>query len=288
MNATSLALTSSQRVSYNDLYFRIAACLIGSHILIVYGETLSTFQILLIPGYYYSLAGSFAIAMILFAFIREVVKRLDARFDWKHRAVERAGMQLLTGLVLPGVMAFLMAFVYFRIRGGINIFNTSYLRYDFDFIIALLLMINLYYIAYYFYARWHQAEKVLRELVIPAGSTEAVPKNTFQVSKGSGNILLPVSGIAYIYRDRDSNFLRTVTGEDYYIPETLDEVQQQLPEDLFFRANRQFIIHRNACTGYDLLSYGKLKANIVPAFNEEVVVSQKRAQAFKKWMESIR
>ncbi|XHR94277.1 LytTR family transcriptional regulator DNA-binding domain-containing protein [Mucilaginibacter sp. UC70_90] len=282
----NLALTGSQRVGYHDLYFRIVACLIGSHILIVYGETLSTFQILLIPGYYYSLAGSFAIAMILFAFIRSVVKQLDIKFDWNHRTIERIGMQVLTGLVLPGVMAFLMAFLYFRVRGGINIFNTSYLRYDFDFIIALLLMINLYYIAYYFYARWHQAEKILRELVIPESNTETVTKTTFRVSKGSGNLLLSLSEIAYIYRNEESNFLRTVNGEDYYITETLDEVQQQLPDEIFFRANRQFVINRSACNGYELLTYGKLKANVSPAFNEEIVISQKRALAFKKWLES--
>lgn len=285
MNTTSLTLTGSHPVSYSDLYFRIVACLVGSHILLIYGETQSVFQILLLPGYYYSLIGSFLIAMILFALIRWVVKKLDTRFDWKKRTLERTGMQVVTGLILPCFLAFLLAFVYFQVRAGINILNTSYVRYDFDFIIALLLLINLYYVAYYFYVRWHQAEKLLAEMVVSADKGAKPAKKTFQVSKGAQNLLVNVEDIAYVFRDDESNFLRTVNGENYYIADTLDEVQQQLPETSFFRANRQFVLNRRACSGYELLTYGKLKANVSPAFNAEVVISQKRALAFKKWLE---
>ena len=96
--------------------------------------------------------------------------------------------------------------------------------------------------------------------------------------------MLPIDEIAYFYRRNDTNFLRTTKGEDFFINESLDEVQQQLPERRFFRANRQLIVHRKALKGFDLLSYGKLEATLVPPIDEEVVISQKRAAAFKKWI----
>lgn len=69
-------------------------------------------------------------------------------------------------------------------------------------------------------------------------------RDTFHVSKGAANVLLGMDQIAYCYRKDESNFLRTVTGEDFYINLSLDEVQEQLPERNFFRINRQMIAHR--------------------------------------------
>ena len=75
-----------------------------------------------------------------------------------------------------------------------------------------------------------------------------------------------------------------MAGEDFYIGQSLDEMQQLLPEKLFFRLNRQMLAHRDTCRAYHLLTYGKLGAELVPPFKSEVIVSQKRAAAFKDWM----
>nr|WP_067054281.1 LytTR family DNA-binding domain-containing protein [Mucilaginibacter sp. L294] len=277
--------TYQPQVKYNDLYLRLTACLVASHIIIVYGETESVFQILLTPGYYKSLAGSFVIAFILFTALRKICLLLDKKFDWKQRSIERVGLQFIFGLVIPGIFAFMLAAFYFRLN-GINIFRTTYLRYDFQFILLQILLINAYYITYYFYARWSYAELVLKSLSKDLDKVESNPvKETFQVAKGASNILLPINDIAYCYRDGDTNFLRTFTGEDFFISQSLDEVQLQLPEKRFFRANRQMIIHRSSCKGFELITYGKLKAIVSPSFSDDITISQKRALAFKKWID---
>jgi hypothetical protein len=271
-------------VKYNDLYFRLIACLIGAHILVAYGETLSIFQMLLMPYYYYALIPSFLIAAILFYIIRAINIQLDKKFDWAERPLQRAGTQIFFAFIIPAFCAFLMAFAYFVIR-GINIFQTTYLKYDFQFILLQLLLINLYYVAYHFYQKWSHAEKTIARLALKQTDSMLGTKETFQVSKGATNILLPVDGIAYIFRDGDSNYLRTVSGEDYFVNNALDEVQQQLPEEMFFRANRQLIVNRQACKAYDLLAYGKLELKLWPSFTTNAVVSQKRAKEFKQWMD---
>lgn len=283
-NPETVSYRDVTTIKYNDIYFRMIACLIGAHILVAYGETFSIFQMLLMPYYYYALIPSFLIAAILFYIIRAINIQLDKRFDWAEWPVQRAGTQIFFAFIIPAFCAFLLAFTYFVIR-GINIFQTTYLKYDFQFILLQLLLINLYYVAYHFYLKWSQAEKTISQLALKHTGPQAATKHTFQVSKGATNLLLPVDGIAYFYRDGESNYLRTVNGEDYFINITLDDVQQQLPEDIFFRANRQLIIHRQACKAYDLLDYGKLQMTLDPSLATDAVVSQKRAKDFKQWID---
>jgi hypothetical protein len=287
MQEAPLIYTNKRQLQYKDFYLRLVACLIASHIIVVYGETESVFEMLLTKDYYYAVGYSFVIAFILFTIVRQTFIWLDKKFDWMEQPVVRLGLQVFFGLIIPGFLAFMLAASYFRIRAGINILHTSYLRYDFQFILLQLLLINFYYVGYYFYGRWSQAEQVIGNLSKSSISeNNGFAKDTFQVSKGSKNLLLPVDEIAYCYREGESNFLRSMTGEDFFISQSLDEVQQVLPENKFFRANRQLVVHRKACKGYDLLTYGKLKAKVYPEFPADIVISQKRAVAFKTWVET--
>jgi hypothetical protein len=281
----NLDTTTSQPVQYHDLYLRLAACMLGTHILIVYGETKSTLEMLLTPAYYYAFIGSFIIAFILVSVVRQTFIRLDKVYDWMVQPLVRCCLQLLFGLVIPGILALILAALYFKVR-GYNILHTSYLRYDFQFILLQLLLINIYYLAYYFYGRSLQSKSIIENI----SKTNKVLSNpvlneTFQVSRGLTTLLLPIDEIAYCFRIAESNFLRTIAGEDFFISQSLDEIQQQLPKNKFFRINRQMIAHRQTCKSFDLLSYGKLKTQLQPAYNEEVIISQKRALAFKNWLD---
>ncbi len=277
--------TKHQPIAYKDLYLRLIACIAATHIIIEYGETQSTFELLLNPDYYYAFIGSFAIAFLLFTAVRAISLKLDDHFDWMEQPVYRTSLQAFFGFLMPGLFAFLLAALYFKVR-GYNILHTSYLRYDFQFILLQILIINCYYVAYYFYGRWLQARSVIEKM---SKAKHVLPdigfNETFQVSKGATNVLLPMDEIAYCYRREETNFLRTIKGEDFFISQSLDEVQQQLPESKFFRINRQMIAHRQTCKSFDMLSYGKLKAALHPAFNEEIIISQKRALAFKNWIQ---
>lgn len=275
-------ITLDHKVSYSDLYLRLAACLAASHIIVVYGESRSVFEIMLVPEYYIAVIGSTIIAFILFSIVRFITIRLDLIFPWRSRTTERIGMQFFFGFVLPSFCAFLLAAFYFYIRGG-NILKTTYLRYDFQVVMMQLLLINIYYVAYYFYQQWHNVEKKIAGLYRP-DQQQSTTKETFIVNKGAGSIVLHIDEIAYCYRSDESNFVRTAAGEDFFISLSLDEMQQQLPDQKFFRANRQVLVHRQAIKGYGLLAYGKLEAYLHQALDVEVIISQKRAKDFKNWL----
>lgn len=276
----------SHTTGYHDLYFRIALSLLASHIIIAFGEQESFFELLVMPDYYRSLLFSFIIAFILVTVVNVVTIRLDRRYGWGHRPWLRAILQALLGLLLPSILAFLLAFFYFSMY-GLFILDTPYLKYDFPVIVLMLVLLNVYYLAYYFFRRWQIAERKSAEKVESIDNSANETKNgreTFLVQRGAQSIPLPVDTIAYFYRDGDYNYLTTFEEDRYLIPQTLDEVEAQLDKLLFFRANRQFIVHHKACTHFSSLDYGKLELFVSPTAKESIVISQRRAKSFKEWM----
>lgn len=272
--------------SYKDLPFRIIIALLAAHIIVSFGEKESLFQLLLMPDYYRSLGFSFVIAFILVCIVHATTVSLDRRFDWRSVPVVRAGLQFSLALLLPAILAFLLAFFYFR-AFGLHILDTLYLKYDFPVIVLMLVLLNIYYLAFYFYRRWRDAEQLAAS--IPDSVTEAEAQQGhvefFLVQQGASSIPIPVPDIACFYRDGDYNFLKTFEGTTHLVSQTLDEIESRLHSRHFFRANRQVIIQFRACTAYETLAYGKLEIKAQPALKEPIVVSQRKARQFREWME---
>ena len=65
---------------------------------------------------------------------------------------------------------------------------------------------------------------------------------------------------------------------------SLDDFLKQLDPDLFFRANRQFIININSVESYRTDSYGKLIAKLKAPNVITIDISREKAQAFKSWL----
>lgn len=270
-------------VRYNDLSLRIIASVLAAHFIVVYGVEKTFFQILLTPIYYVAMAASITIAFILITFVRWVFIKLDRRFDWVIRPVERSGLQLLFGLVAPGILAFILAFIYFSLR-GMNILDTLYLRFDYPIILLLILFLNLYYLAYYFYGRMRIAETMLPKSLIADSENLDGNSRTFLVTQGVKSLPIPLEKIAYFFREGDLNFLRTFDVEDFPISYSLDEVQQSIGEANFFRANRQMLVNRNACKHFEALPYNKLELFVEPGYKHSIVISQKRNKSFREWL----
>lgn len=266
---------------YKDLYFRLILSLAAAHILVAFGEKHSLSELLLMPEYYISVLGSFLIAFILVSTVRWLNIKLDQRVDWMEQPLHRTGLQILLVVMVPGILAFLLAAIYFKLQ-GINILNTVYLRWDFPLILLMLVLLNVYYIAYYFYLYAIGNEKKADAADQPS---EEQIKEVFLVNAGAKNIPLPVEEISYFFRVYEVNYLRTADNKDYMISQSLDEVQLQLDNKQFFRANRQLLVNFKACRHFEQLPYGKLQLFVQPEYKETVIISQKRAKQFREWME---
>lgn len=112
-------------------------------------------------------------------------------------------------------------------------------------------------------------------------------RNRFLVKTGTRLISLAVEEVAYFMAHEKLVFAVKWDGTKHIMDYTLDELEQMLDEQQFFRANRQFIVHIKAVQSINASVNGKLKLNLLPApfTQEEISVSRDKAQDFKDWLD---
>ena len=79
-------------------------------------------------------------------------------------------------------------------------------------------------------------------------------------------------------------FIRTKENQKFFIDYTLEDLEASLDPKQFFRVNRQFIVGGECVEAIHTWFNGKLKVDIKPKPEEEVVISREKANDFKKWM----
>ncbi len=111
-------------------------------------------------------------------------------------------------------------------------------------------------------------------------------KERFIVQVRNQWVPVDVNNIALFYRE-NLNYLVTFEGEKYILTQsTLDEIEAEINPALFYRANRQFIIHVKAIESIKVMDGSGLLVNLVKPLNYEVEISRKKAPDFRKWLGS--
>lgn len=103
----------------------------------------------------------------------------------------------------------------------------------------------------------------------------------------SNNKWTPVEtkDIAVFFKD-NLNYIYTFNGDKLiYDFSALEDIEEVLDPQLFFRANRQAIIHINAVHSVKPHGNQKLMVQIKPPLKMEIDISREKAPLFKKWMD---
>lgn len=109
-------------------------------------------------------------------------------------------------------------------------------------------------------------------------------KTHFLVSvKGDKLLPLAVDIISYFYIAEGIVKAVTTAGKEYVLTQTLDDLTECLNPQLFFRANRQYLISRESVKDIDLWFNNRLAINLRIVTPERVVVSKARVGEFKDW-----
>ncbi len=100
-----------------------------------------------------------------------------------------------------------------------------------------------------------------------------------------GDRLLPVSVDTILYFYIADGTVKAVDKElkEMLFPQTLDELTEVLNPQTFFRANRQFLISRQAVQDVVLWFNGRLAVNLKVSSAEKVIISKARVADFKEW-----
>lgn len=109
-------------------------------------------------------------------------------------------------------------------------------------------------------------------------------RNYFLIpTKGSKLLPLPTESIACFYIDNGVVKAITKNNDSYTIPHTLDELNESLNPKLFFRANRQYIISKEAVLDIDHWFNGRLAVNLKIPAKEKILITKTRVSLFKEW-----
>jgi two-component system response regulator LytT len=110
-------------------------------------------------------------------------------------------------------------------------------------------------------------------------------KNRFLIKNGTKLQSISTEEIAYFYAHEKLVSLITYQQQKYIVDYSLDELASQLDPKLFFQINRQFIANFKSIKKIHTYFNGKLKIELNPAVNNEVIVSRERASEFKNWLD---
>lgn len=110
-------------------------------------------------------------------------------------------------------------------------------------------------------------------------------KEKFVVKQRNNWIPVFTKDIACFYRE-NLNYIVTFSGEKYIIDfVTLEEVEELLDPQVFYRANRQSIVHIDAIQSIKPHENQKLTLTLKAPLKIEQDISREKAPGFKKWFE---
>lgn len=118
-----------------------------------------------------------------------------------------------------------------------------------------------------------------------AAPQQQLYKEKFIVNQRNNWIPVDAKDIACFVRD-NLNYLYTFSGEKYILDyTTLEDIEELIDPKLFYRANRQNIVHINAIQSVRPHENQKLSVFLKPPLKMEIDISREKAPAFKKWFD---
>lgn len=108
--------------------------------------------------------------------------------------------------------------------------------------------------------------------------------STFLIHYKDKLIPVPEKDFAYFYIDNGLVHGCTHGNQTYLMDHTVEELDRQLNEWQFFRANRQYIINRAAIREAEFYFNGRLLLRLSPSAKSDVLVSKVRVPVFKDWI----
>lgn len=124
-----------------------------------------------------------------------------------------------------------------------------------------------------------------REAMIEEHSVDVL--QTMLVRYKDKIIPLKMSDVAFFYTFAERVTVTTLSGDSYPVDKTLEMLARELPQDDFFRANRQFIIARQAVKDVAVWFGSRLALNLTMETPERIIISKARVPEFKLWLQSL-
>ena len=110
-------------------------------------------------------------------------------------------------------------------------------------------------------------------------------KKRFTARVGQHIKILPAPDIECFFSENKGTYAATVDGRNYLLDTTLEQLEEELTPEKFFRVSRKFYVNLDHIK--DIISYtnSRLKIKLNTFKDHEIIVSRERVRDFKLWLE---
>lgn len=109
-------------------------------------------------------------------------------------------------------------------------------------------------------------------------------RKRFLVKNVQKLVSVETDDIAYFYSDGRLNFFKTSDNKKYVVDYTMDEMEEMLDPEKYFRISRSFYVSINSVEQIHDYFGNRLMLTLKPAVDKEALVSREKVTDFKKWM----
>ncbi|NBA85507.1 response regulator [Emticicia sp. CRIBPO] len=110
-------------------------------------------------------------------------------------------------------------------------------------------------------------------------------RTRFLIPFKDGYKTILVADVDFIYSEFKTTHLVLNDGGIETVAHTMEELEEQLDPDVFFRANRQHLVAVHSISSIHNFFNGKLKLQLKRYPEREVLISKEKATSFKQWLD---
>jgi two-component system response regulator LytT len=109
-------------------------------------------------------------------------------------------------------------------------------------------------------------------------------RKRFLVKHAQKLVSIEIDEIAYFFSDGRLNFFKTTDNRKFVVDYTMDELEDMLDPEQYFRISRSFYVSVGSIDKIDDYFGNRLILQLKPAVDKEAMVSREKVTDFKKWM----
>jgi DNA-binding LytR/AlgR family response regulator len=128
----------------------------------------------------------------------------------------------------------------------------------------------------------HSLDSLVKELQRKLQPKEF--RKRFLVKHAQKLVSIEIDEIAYFFSDGRLNFFKTTDNRKFVVDYTMDELEDMLDPEQYFRISRSFYVSVGSIDKIDDYFGNSLILQLRPAVDKEALVSREKVTDFKKWM----
>ncbi|MEM6317486.1 MAG: LytTR family DNA-binding domain-containing protein [Bacteroidota bacterium] len=123
----------------------------------------------------------------------------------------------------------------------------------------------------------------LSQLLQPPATSPSAPPTSIIIHQGEKIVPIPIKEIAFFFVEDSYVFSYTFGKKKHLVNQTMSELEDKFTPN-FFRANRQFLVHRTAIDHASQYFHRKLLVHLKVDFSEKILVNKQKSTAFLQWL----